>query len=106
MTTNKNIEIAQTILNQLGGRRFVAMTGAKNFVADSENAKLSFKLPARFAKNGINHVSIRLTPMDVYTVKFSKIWASKVTEISNHNDIYCDMLVELFESETGLYTHL
>jgi hypothetical protein len=30
------MQVAQTILNQLGGNKFIVMTGSKNFVA-SEN---------------------------------------------------------------------
>ncbi|AXF77019.1 hypothetical protein AV903_14875 [Erwinia tracheiphila] len=41
-------EIAVEILNQLGGNKFIAMTGAKNFVW-LENGGLIFKLPSNFA---------------------------------------------------------
>lgn len=33
MTNNARKAIAETILSQLGGRRFIAFTGAKEFVA-------------------------------------------------------------------------
>jgi hypothetical protein len=41
MATNK--EVANIILQQLGGRKFIAMTGAKNFGCD--NNMLGFSLP-------------------------------------------------------------
>ncbi|WP_289394839.1 hypothetical protein [Pantoea stewartii] len=57
-------EIAVEILNQLGGNKFIAMTGAKNFVW-LENGGLIFKLPSNFACNGINLVKIELDPWDI-----------------------------------------
>ena len=35
------------VINQLGGNKFIAMTGAKNFVNDSANKTLIFKLIAK-----------------------------------------------------------
>lgn len=99
--------VAKTILSQLGGNRFVAITGAKNLAETGEAmGGLAFRLPARLARNGINAVKITLDYSDTYVVKFLKIGASKLTVVSQHDMIYCDQLVELFERETGLYTHL
>jgi hypothetical protein len=98
--------VAKTILEQLGGRRFIAMTGARNFI-DTGNG-LSFRLPGSggFIKNGINVVRIDLTPNDTYNVTFSRLRGSKDTVISKHDDVYADSLREVFESETGLATSL
>ncbi|HFN7312713.1 TPA: hypothetical protein ACHGUK_004268 [Escherichia coli] len=43
--------VATEILNQLGGNRFIAMTGAKNFTCFDENGEsgLCFRLPSNFA---------------------------------------------------------
>jgi hypothetical protein len=98
------MSIAKEILSQLGGNRFVAMTGAKNF-GDTGNG-LAFQIPAKLTKNRINAVKIELDPSDTYVVKFLKISASKLTVVSHHTMIYCDQLEDLFERETGLYTHL
>lgn len=95
--------IAQTILEQLGGRRFVAMTGTKDFVS-GENY-LKFKLP-RGVKNKATHVMITLQPNDTYFVEFLK-WNGKglvFKAVSQHNEIYCNTLQELFTTETGFYT--
>ncbi|ELO20746.1 hypothetical protein SEEE0116_09994, partial [Salmonella enterica subsp. enterica serovar Enteritidis str. 648900 1-16] len=48
--------VATEILNQLGGNCFIAMTGAKNFAYFDEDGEcgLSFRLPSKFAMNGIN----------------------------------------------------
>lgn len=98
------MSIAHTILEQLGGKRFVAMTGAKNF-GDTGNG-LAFQIPAKLTKNRINAVKIELDPSDTYIVKFLRIGRSELKTISQHTMIYCDQLEELFERETGLYTHL
>jgi hypothetical protein len=101
-----DLTVANTILEQLGGRRFIMFTGAKNLVG-SDNS-LSFRLPK--AKDGINAVEIRLEPSDTYRVRFYRVGdrrtGYKHTDKSVHDDIYCDQLVELFERQTGLYTHL
>lgn len=101
------MSVAKTILGQLGGNRFVAMTGAKN-LAETGDALggLAFRLPARLAKNGINAVKITLDYSDTYIVKFLKIGKTNLTVVAQHDQIYCDQLVDLFERETGLYTYL
>jgi hypothetical protein len=100
------LTVATTILEQLGGGRFLAMTGAKNLVGSADT--LSFRLPGSggFTKNGINVVSIQLTPADTYTVTFSRLRASKLTTVEAHEDIYWDQLREVFERATGLATSL
>jgi uncharacterized protein YfdQ (DUF2303 family) len=104
MTLNQII--AREILNQLGAHRFLAMTGAKNLTA--LNSGLQFDLPARFAVNGVNRVTIELAPSDTYTVTFFKLnrrnFDSKV--IAREELIYCDMLQATFTQHTGLYTTL
>lgn len=59
MTTN--LQVAETIRQQLGGARFAMMTGAKNFVG-GENMLL-FSV-GRGAKAGINRVRVTLDPSD------------------------------------------
>lgn len=102
--SNPKLEVATTILEQLGGGRLMAMTGAKHFVGGEFS--LSFKLPAKFAKDSINHVRIELTPMDDYTVTFSKIRGMKITEVSKVESVYCDTLQDVFEHATGLFARL
>ena len=105
-----DLTVAKTILEQLGGNRFRAMTGAKNFLG--ADYSLTFSLPGGggFTKGGINKVVIELTPMDVYTVTFYRMRRSKGTllakVVSKFEDVYCDGLRSLFERETGLATSL
>jgi hypothetical protein len=102
--TTPTLQVAQTILQQLGGRRFVAMTGARHFLGGER--MLSFRLPSYFARNGINAVRITLDGSDTYTVEFSKLRGITFTPISKHEGIYCDGLQALFTAETGLATSL
>lgn len=95
--------VAETILAQLGGNRFRAMTGAKQFVG-SETA-LTFKLP-RGAKDGINAILIVLDANDTYTVTFYKVRGLKVATVTEVSFIYADQLRPLFTAKTGLYTSL
>jgi hypothetical protein len=97
--------IASTILAQLGGNRFLAMTGAKD-LASTENA-LIMRLP-RGALGGINSVVVRLDASDTYTVMFNKRtqMGAAIRCIASHSGVYADQLRALFTAETGLYTSL
>jgi hypothetical protein len=94
-----DMTVANTILEQLGGRMFRIMTGAKDFVGDANSLK--FKLPK--AQKGIKYVRITLTPEDLYDVEFAKLKGLEWTVISKSEGVYVDMLRKLFETETGLY---
>jgi hypothetical protein len=113
-THEERMEVAKTILDQMGGAsKIKAMTGAKNFTALPSG--VSFQFPSR---KGPNYVKITLTPMDTYTVEFGRkagaaaLMSGKVDveniykKLSEHTDIYFDQLTDLFEKETGLYLSL
>jgi len=95
---------AGTILKQLGGNRFIAMTGAKHFVKDDNKRLISFKI-GRNAK-GVNYVTIKLTSMDLYDMSFLSIRAGKIKVKSTSKGLYNDMLQDAFTRHTGMYTHL
>ena len=99
-------KIAETILQQLGGNRFIVMTGAKNFMDLGDG--LSFKFPKTMKK--INYVKIKLNYLDLYNITFGKItkgidWKLKIIK-KGVNDIYADQLQDIFTKYTGLYTSL
>lgn len=96
------MKVANTILNQLGGRRFIAMTGSKNFIASEKNNSLSMKLTRN--QSGANYLRISLTPLDVYKMEFISIRGNSMKTKVEFNDVYCDQLQELFTEATGLYT--
>jgi hypothetical protein len=94
---------AATILEQLGGHRFIAMTGSKNFVGG--DLSLQFSLP-RNAKDGINKVRIILGADDLYRAEFWKIRGADMKCVSTSEMIYADQLANVFSLNTGLITSL
>ncbi|NTZ48354.1 hypothetical protein FCM30_21690 [Lelliottia aquatilis] len=101
-----SIEIANTILAQLGGNRFIAMTGAKNFLALTPGLQLDLPKKAHFVKNGITRFCVELTPADTYTIKTWKIRGMNAQLVDTQENVYCDELQSVFTELTGLDTHL
>ena len=110
-TSEERLQIASTILMQMGGAgKIKMMTGAKNFMALPSG--VSFDFPN---KGGPNHVKVTLEPNDTYTVEFGRKAGMKALmsgnlkaedfykQTSKHEGIYDDQLKELFEGQTGLY---
>ena len=96
--------IAVTILDQLGGNRFIAMTGAKSFAFTGKG--LRFRLPGNnFARHGINEVEIILKN-DTYNMIFSRRFGLKNIGVQTVCGLYADQLQGIFTSVTGLATHL
>lgn len=99
-----NMHIAKTILHQIGGNRFILMTGARSMTGTERG--LNIKLPSNFARHGINYVQIELTGNDDYTVKFSKVHDMKINEIAALDGVYSDQLQDIFTAATGLAVRL
>lgn len=101
-----NPTVAQTILQQLGGRRFITMTGARDFVAGE--FFLLFRLPTRFARDGINKVKVILDPSDTYTLEFLKCNFNnhEYKIVAKRENVYDDLLQSIFTEVTGLDTSL
>ena len=97
-----DMTVAHEILNQLGGRRFITMTGSSNFVGS--NNSLSFKVGSNPKK--ITHVRIVLNLHDLYDIEFMRIWGTKTSFSYTENDVYNDQLRKTFTEYTGLYTSL
>jgi hypothetical protein len=99
-----DLTVAQTILTQLGGTRFMAMTGAKDFLG-SESA-LTFSLP-RIADCKVRKVRVELTDDDLYKVTFWRFGKRPALKVEAEIDgVYCDALQEVFTRHTGLRTRL
>lgn len=108
------MSIADIILNQLGGNKFLVMTGTHHLV-DAGNA-LRMQLPRN--QSQANRLYITLEADDTYTMRFFKYTAprlnkktfefsdEKIKEIKTINGVYCDMLQDIFTATTGMYTHL
>jgi hypothetical protein len=126
MTDKARAEIvAGVIYEQLGGSKFIAMTGAKNLIFGTDGlGSLSFSIGRNSSK--ANRVKITLAGSDTYTVRFSRFTAPKVTKMFNDagemlgvdvvmdtdkelkliDGVYANMLREVFTGFTGLYTSL
>lgn len=102
-------QIAQTILAQLGGNRFVAMTGASSFsswhATGNIRGGLTFRIP-QTNKIRARSVQIYLMDTDTYRVQFATMKKYDFVILATHDDVYADNLRTIFESVTGLYTSL
>ena len=99
--------IAKTILEQIGGRRFAAMTGSKDFTDMGNGLRMSLA----WNKTSANRLDIIYDGgADLYNMRFyrktfsKKTFESRTKDIETHEGIYCDMLEEMFTMVTGLYT--
>jgi len=93
--------IAKNILSQLGGNRFLAMTGAKNLVAGDN--MLMFTVPSRKS----NKVAITLNAdSDTYKMEFYLMRGTSCKPVEQYICVYNDMLQGIFTTITGLDTHL
>jgi hypothetical protein len=91
------------ILNQLGGNRFIMMTGAKHFGVGKEG--LSFKI-GRNSKQ-VNHIKIDYDRgRDLYNIKFDWVTKRGIKNKKTLKGIYADQLAKVFEKYTGMYTTL
>ena len=99
---------SEMILEQLGGRQFVMMTGAKHRLGGNDPVSLSFKLGSGMKiKGGITHVRIVLNDRDLYEMEFLKIRGTKPpTVVAKDEDVYAEDLRRFFYERTGLNTSL
>jgi hypothetical protein len=92
-----NLQVITDILNQLGGRKFTAMTGACNFVAIEYGLQFSFK-----GSTKANKCRIALEPSDTYKVEFFRLRGGECKPVAEFEGVYNDMLKKIFTSTTGL----
>jgi len=97
-------EVAQTILAQLGGKKFLAMTGAKGLM-HSDNS-LIMTIPARAAKNKATHCVVTLNSADEYDVRFMKIRGVNVSDLPGSANVQAADLARVFTDHTGMHTSL
>lgn len=95
------MNIAQTIAQQLG-HKALFMIGAKNLIAGKNY--LQMKLGRN--SGSWNALKIALNGLDLYDMTFYKIRKLTVTKEKTVDNIYCDQLHSIIESETGLRTTL
>lgn len=130
----RNQEIANIILQQLGGNKFIAMTGAKQFVAIDRGIRFrigrnatrtnmmritlrgddTYKMEFIHIKNLPNpytlmakYVGMGMDPVEIERkIKQQTDPDKQVTVLREYDGIYCDQLQELFTDYTKLYTRL
>ena len=88
------------ILNQLGGNKFIAMTGAICY-SDGNTLVSKFK-----GSKVANIMYITLNENDLYDVKICKFKGMDIKTVKEVNGAYADMLKPLFEKTTGLRASL
>jgi hypothetical protein len=103
-------EVAQEILRQLGGGRFMAMVGGKNAMHGNFGGKPGLQVSiGRGAKDGINRLIVTLDRgSDTYDMEFWRIGnrglsTKKVAEASG---VYADSLQRVFTSKTDFHTSM
>ena len=110
--------IAEQILIQLGGRKFVACTGCSNFHSSGDQDFIVMNIPRNGSK--ANRCEIRYNhDTDTYNMRFYRHrnasynynryiktgngWTdAKDTELKTYEGVYCDMLREIFSDYTGM----
>ena len=110
-------EISATILEQLGGRKFIAMTSSKNFGFGTDkdgNPYLQMDISSNLGK--VNRLRITYNHSDTYTMYFFNIRingraknSEDLIKISNEvtkEMVYAYMLCFLFTKVTHLYCSL
>ena len=93
---------AAIILKQIGGNRFIAMTGAKGFAFSDKY--MSFKI-GRNSK-GINFVRIGHNSKDLYDMQFGFVSVRGIKVKKKVKDVYADMLGQMFKKYTGMNVRL
>ena len=87
---------ATTILNQLGGNKFIVMTGATCY-SDGNTLISKFK-----GSKVANIMYVTLNENDTYDVKLCKFRGLDVKTIKEVTGAYAEMLKPIFEGTTGL----
>lgn len=102
-TTENNLEVANIIAQQIGGRAFVMM--GTRYKTGYPSA-ISFDIRGAQA----NKIIVKLDPFDTYTVQFWKVPIStraiilgkKAIMLYESTDIYADGICQYIEANTGL----
>jgi hypothetical protein len=96
-------QVGKTILKQLGGNKFVVMTGAKNITADKNY--LVFKIGRNASK--ATHVKIMLDlALDTYDIEFIQCRGTAIKSLRTLHGVHAEDLRTAFTLYTGLETSL
>ncbi|AMJ64024.1 hypothetical protein [Hymenobacter sp. PAMC 26628] len=107
------VEEAYTILMQLGGNKFLVVTGADKLLAagrTDSNPNPWLRMDLRKNKAQVNRLKITLMPTDTYKVEFYRQvlvdWEPVISHEQTFEMVYGEDLPALFTSVTGYDTHL
>ena len=107
------VEEAYTILMQLGGKKFLVMTGADALMAagrTDSNPNPWLRMNLRKNQAQVNRLKITLMPTDTYKVEFYRQvlvdWEPVISHQQTFEMVYGEDLPSLFTSVTGFDTHL
>ncbi|WP_426103016.1 hypothetical protein [Pseudomonas sp. PSPC3-3] len=93
-------KVAGAIFEQLAARKFLVITGARDLVATPQG--LQFKLPANFAKDGVNMIRVELNALNTYEVIAGRWARLDFKEKARESMIYAEDLQRAFSRLTGL----
>lgn len=91
------------------GRVFTTFTGASRLIALPEKegvlGGLTFRVPGYLTNEGVNRVTVELTPADLYRVRFERQRGGVLKQIAEHDGVYAEDLQDVFEKASGLLVH-
>lgn len=99
-TKNMNNEIATTIIDQLGGKRFIFMTGVRNLINTGNGVIMQLPRNA----SGAKYFKVTLNAWDLYDVEFYSVRGVDIKVKRELSGVYADQLDSIFENTTGLFT--
>lgn len=91
------MDVGRTIFHQLGGTKFAMVTGAHNFV----NLENGLRMTLRRNKSNAKWLQIKLNGNDLYDMEFISLRKDVTKVVVEYNDVYYDMVNDIFESVTG-----
>jgi hypothetical protein len=124
ITAEDKIQIGdyKTIAEQIGGNKFLVMTGSKfQYFGYDELGYVYLMIKLTKNTSKAQYLKIQLNGLDLYDLTFSrikktqnpeykamgiKIYDEEIVIVKEYKDVYADMLQEIFTSVTGLLTKL
>ena len=123
-TAQEQIKIGdyRTIAEQIGGNKFLAMTGSKfKYYGHDELGYVYLMIKLAKNQSKAQYLKIQLNGLDLYDLTFArikktltplakelgiKIYDEEIITVKEYKDVYADMLQDIFKDVTGMYTRL
>ena len=104
----RNDEIINHMVTQMGGNIFFMMTGAKpQYKKTEDNGDITIMFKLKRNKSKANYYSITYNlGSDTYTVNYIQLIKENRNIVKEMDGVYCDMLKPIFEETTGMYLSL